>query len=237
MESPSQDSAKSLDLKWVQRYQEKKSTFLYPTEWVVRTLAGGNYPRLKIDKSRFCGARILDMGCGDGRNLSLLMNLGFKVHACEISETLIDELKQQASQREWEVDFRVGRNTSLPYANGYFDFVLSCSSFYYLSEQVQFETVIQEIGRVCAPGGLFVGNIPDPHNAVLRAGKQMPDGSVLIQDDPFSIRNGVRFMVAHDANQVAALLKPAFKPLAVGHQADDFYGLNVSGYIFVASRV
>ena len=27
----------------------------YPTEWVVRTLAGGNYPRLKLDKSGYRG--------------------------------------------------------------------------------------------------------------------------------------------------------------------------------------
>src|SRR6185295_11025592 len=70
----------------------------YPTEWVVRTLAGGNYPGLKMDKTRYRGARILDMGCGDGRNLPLLLDLGFDVHACEISPEIVNGLETLACQ-------------------------------------------------------------------------------------------------------------------------------------------
>jgi len=71
--------------RWSDFYEGRVPSDRYPTKWVVRTLAGGNYPYLKLDKARYKGACILDMGCGDGRNLPLLLNLGFEVHACEIS--------------------------------------------------------------------------------------------------------------------------------------------------------
>lgn len=70
---------------WAEFYSRKRLVARYPTGWVIRTLAGGNYPRLKMDKNCYAGARILDMGCGDGRNLPLLLDLGFEVHATEIT--------------------------------------------------------------------------------------------------------------------------------------------------------
>lgn len=87
----------------------------YPTEWVVRTLAGRNYPGLKIDKTRYQGARILDMGWGDGRNLPLLLDLGFEVHASEISPTIVSGLEALAQDLQWPVRFAVGLNANLPY--------------------------------------------------------------------------------------------------------------------------
>ncbi|MDQ6734616.1 MAG: class I SAM-dependent methyltransferase [Nitrospirota bacterium] len=230
-EAPKPDS----DL-WHRFYQEKQNRGRYPTEWVIRTLAGGNYPKLKIDKSKFAGARILDLSCGDGRNLPLLLDLGFEVHATEIAEPMIRELKKFALDRNWDVSFQVGRNTQLPYLDGYFDYVLSCSSFYYIDMSTAWEEVMREIARIVRPGGIFIANFPDPENAVLAHAEELPDGSMMIRDDPFKLRNGLRFMVARTTEDVARLIGPWFTPLGVGRQNDNFYGLMVSAYFFAAQR-
>lgn len=40
--------------RWQSHYAGGRSNErLYPTEWVVRTLAGGNYPRLQLDRSSY----------------------------------------------------------------------------------------------------------------------------------------------------------------------------------------
>lgn len=103
------------DSNWGEFYgnRYRASAGRYPTEWVVRTLAGGNYPGLKIDKANYQGARILDMGCGDGRNLPLLLDLGFEVHASEISPEIVGGLEGLARELQWQVRFAVGLNASL----------------------------------------------------------------------------------------------------------------------------
>lgn len=218
------------------RFYHRKHSGRFPTEWVIRTLAGGNYPGLKIDKSRYQGRRILDLSCGDGRNIPLLLHLGFEVHATEISEPIIADLQEVARDLEWNVSFKSGRNTELPYSDGYFDYVLSCSSFYYLEADTAWEQVMAEVARVVRPEGIFVANLPDPANAVVAGAEPLPDGSMLIQNDPFKLRNGLRFMVARSRDDVGRLLSPWFVPLGVGYQSDDFYGLKVSAYFFAAQK-
>lgn len=208
----------------------------YPTEWVVRTLAGGNYPGLRMDKSIYPGARILDMGCGDGRNLPLLLDLGFSVDACELSEELISPLKSLAETASWAVRFKAGANHNLPYPDAYFDYMLCCASCYYLDEQVSWPQVRAELSRVLKPGGVLVANFCDEENFILKDSILQTDGSTLICNDPYGLRNGSRFMVVRDRSHLTKILQPQFSPLGIGHLSDDFYGINVSGHIVVAQK-
>jgi SAM-dependent methyltransferase len=223
---------------WSSHYISQGSKHsLYPTEWVVRTLAGGNYPKLKMDKCRYLGARILDMGCGDGRNLGLLQDLGFEVHAVEISEAMIDKLQEAAGARGQRVQFAVGRNESLPYPDGHFDYMLCCSSCYYLEGDMSWAAVRKELARALKPGGRMIANFPDEQNAVLKDAIRHADGSLLITSDPFSIRNGSRFMAVAEMQGLETLLAPEFRLVGAGHQSDDFYGLQVSGFMTVSERL
>src|SRR2546423_515815 len=196
--------------RWHRFYSRKPTVGPYPTEWVVRTIAGANYPGLKLDKSKYAGATILDLSCGDGRNLPLLLSLSFEVHATEISEPLVNDLRQLATARSWPVSFRVGQNTSLPYPSQFFDYLLSCGSLYYLDIDTSWSDVIREIARIMQPGGILIANFPDPDNAVLSGGESLPDGSMVIRNDPFKLRNGLRFMVARSNEEVGRLIRSSF---------------------------
>lgn len=221
---------------WTEHYGAKKRG-LYPTEWVVRTLAGGNYPGLKIDKSKYPGARILDMGCGDGRNLGLLHDLGFEVHAVEISAEMIESLRAAAAGSGQETHFAVGRNDALPYADGFFDYMLCCASCYYLEGGMSWSKVRAELARVIKPGGLMVANFCDEQNSVLKDAVRHDDGSLIITSDPFNIRNGSRFMAVAKTADLQPLLAPEFRLVGSGHQSDDYYGLQLSGFLTVSERI
>ncbi len=222
---------------WQNFYSRNRVSGRYPTEWGVRTLAGGNYPDLKIDKSRYRGARILDMGCGDGRNLPLLLDLGFEVHATEINPEIVASLQEMADGNGWRVSFKVGVNASLPYPDGHFDYMLCCASCYYLEGDMTWIAVRKELARVLKPGGLMIANFCDEQNAVLKDAIRHADGSLLITSDPFSIRNGSRFMAVAEMEGLEPLLAPEFRLVGAGHQSDDFYGLQVSGFMTVSERL
>jgi hypothetical protein len=70
-------------------YKEKNPKFVYPPEWVVRTFLG-NYPKLSLDKSKYAGSKILDIGFGDGRCFPLLHNNGFLCYDVEITDDIIN---------------------------------------------------------------------------------------------------------------------------------------------------
>ncbi len=104
---------------WTRHYGARHSGKRYPTEFVLRTLMG-NYPDLQLDKTRYPSASMLDLSCGDGRNLELLQDLGFRVSATEITEELLTPLRERFP----DVAFATGKNHALPYADGAFDYIL-----------------------------------------------------------------------------------------------------------------
>lgn len=82
----------------------------------------------------------------------------------------------------------------------------------------------------------MVANFCDEDNFLLRDSVLQEDGSFLITNDPYDLRNGSRFMAVRDKAQLTELLSPQFSPLAVGHLRDDYYGIRVSGPIVVAQK-
>jgi SAM-dependent methyltransferase len=210
---------------------------IYPTEWIIRTLAAPNYPGMQLDKADYKEAKILDLSCGDGRNLALLQNLGFSVYASEVSDDIVTLLESQKERMGWTVDFFAGTNTALPVGNAFFDYLLSCWSFYYLQGETVVPEVLKEIARVLKPGGYFIAGIPDAKNSVLQGATLLDDGSMMIRNDPNKLRNGERFMVANNADEVRALLAPYFDNIKVGYLYDDYFGLVVSGFVFVCQKV
>lgn len=219
---------------WGSKHAEGIEANLYPTEWLVRVLAGGNYPRLKLDKSRYAGGRIVDFSCGDGRNLALLQDLGFEVHATEISQTSVDRLR--ATPRYGHVRFEVARNGHAPYPDAFFDYVVACGSCYYLDEKQTFLSVLEEVSRILKPGGAFIGNVPDHRNFLAQGGAHNPDGTMTIGHDPYGLRNGQRLMFFEDAVSLEQCLRPFFSDLSVGSFNDDYFGIVVAGLLFVGRK-
>ena len=62
--------------RYARRHASRQQGKLYPVEFVVRMFLG-SYPRLTMDRASYAGSAILDLGCGDGRNLAFLRDLGF----------------------------------------------------------------------------------------------------------------------------------------------------------------
>ena len=173
-------------------YSERNPEKVYPVEFVVRTFLG-TYPQLKLDRSSYCGAKILDLGFGDGRNMPLLHDLGFEIYGVEISDKIGRLTKQRMDKLNVPVQLSTGSNSHLPFQDKTFDFVLACHSCYYVTPGERFDDNLREIARVLRDGGRFVFSLAKTDSYILGKALQMGNGLYQITHDPYGLRSGSIF--------------------------------------------
>ena len=223
-------TVKTITTAYNQYYAKDSEICLYPVEFVVRTFLG-RYPNLTLDKSQYVGKRILDLGYGDGRNMPLLANLGFKVYGVEISS----EINQMANKRLGHLgvsaDLELGDNTNIPFDNAYFDYLLACHSCYYVKEGDSFADNLAEIARVLKQNAIFVCSLPFTDTYILKDAKILSDNHYQIQNDPYGLRKDTIFKAFSNKEEIAETFSEHFQDLRIGFCDDDFYGIHQKVWI------
>ena len=102
--------------------------------------------------------RVLDAGCGGGRNAHYLMRCGADVHGIDADPDQIGRIQVLAAEIAPGLpitNFGVGRLTDLPFENDHFDAVICSAVLHFARDSAEFETMVAEMWRVLRPGGLF----------------------------------------------------------------------------------
>ena len=97
-------------------------------------------------------SKVLDLGCGIGRNALYLANNNFDVYAFDLSESGLRQLKEEAKRMNLGVNVKQGDMLSLPYEDDCFDCILAFHSIYH-TDYEGLKTVVSEIKRVLGKGG------------------------------------------------------------------------------------
>jgi tellurite methyltransferase len=106
--------------------------------------------------------RILDAGCGGGRNLPFFFAHGFEVHVSDIEPGAIDVVRALAREHGASLpDERLhcGSLESLPWQGGVVDAVICSAVLHFARDEAQFAAMLREMWRVLAPGGLFFARL------------------------------------------------------------------------------
>ena len=218
-----------------QYYKKRTHIHVYPVEFVVRTLLG-NYPNLTMDQHSYAGSKLLDLGYGDGRNMPLFHNIGFKISGLEISQ----EINRLASERlealGIDAELKVGQNNCIPYKNKFFDFIVACHSCYYVNEDCTFEENLIEISRVLRTEGVFIASLPMRDNFIFKDAELLSDGHYRITKDPYGIRKGTIHKTFMDEGEIIEIFSPHYKDMSIGYINDNYYGINVKMWIIKATR-
>jgi SAM-dependent methyltransferase len=100
---------------------------------------------------------VLDLACGAGRHTAVLRRRGYRTLGIDLSLTLL------ARMRVRELPRVAGDMRRLPFAAESFDWVLNFfTSFGYFAGERENFLVLEEVGRVLAPGGRFLIDLMNP---------------------------------------------------------------------------
>lgn len=134
----------------------------------------------QILKERFnTEDRILDAGCGRGRNMVWFAKNGFKIEGCDLSEEALYVAKVATGLPS--TAFKFAALEELPYENESFNVIICNAVLHFAASEVHFKKMFSEMVRVLKPDGiLFIRMTSDfglPKNY-----KALGDGRYLLAD-------------------------------------------------------
>ena len=127
--------------------------------------------------------RVLDAGCGAGRNSEYLMRCGADVYGVDAEATQIERIRHVAATIAPNLPptrFSVARLDDLPFPVGHFDAVICSAVLHFSQDTVQFEKAVSEMWRVLTPGGARLASTIGVEERVKHLRDrwyQLPDGS------------------------------------------------------------
>ncbi|HEX8145922.1 MAG TPA: methyltransferase domain-containing protein [Pyrinomonadaceae bacterium] len=114
-------------------------------------------------KGRFDpGMRLLDAGCGSGRNLVYFLREGFEVCAVDTSRDAIAHVRALArtlAPRLPEENFRTEPVEKMSFGDESFGAVLSSAVLHFARDEAHWLAMMREMWRVLKPGGLFFARL------------------------------------------------------------------------------
>ena len=104
------------------------------------------------------GMRIVDAGCGSGRNLVYFLREGFEVFAADADGQAVESVRTLARRLAPslpESNFRVEPVERMSFDDACAEAVLSSAVLHFARDDAQFEAMLRGTWRVLKPGGLF----------------------------------------------------------------------------------
>lgn len=138
----------------------------------------------QVMKGRYIkGDRILDAGCGEGRNLTWFVNEQVEIFGVDINEDNISYLKTLHPKLPAN-QFQVASLTATGFADNFFNHIICSAVLHFAENEEHFFAMLNELVRIVNPGGsLFIRMTSDIgiEKLVTKVSEHqylLPDGSV-----------------------------------------------------------
>ena len=145
--------------KWDQAWSNLEAQPWYPDEQFVRFLARYISRRtgFDVDDVSCMGESkpaVLDIGCGKGRHVVTLAELGIDAYGCDISEVAVAFARKWLESRDLNGEIVRSDLGSIPFESGLFDAVACHGVLDHMLESDRSAGVV-EVQRLLKPGGYF----------------------------------------------------------------------------------
>jgi len=104
------------------------------------------------------GMRVLDAGCGYGRNLVYLLREGCEVYAVDAEVQAIEHVRQLSASLDTGLpskNFQVAPIEHMPLPDDFADVVICNSVLHFARDEAHFRAMLSELWRVLRPGGML----------------------------------------------------------------------------------
>lgn len=108
------------------------------------------------------GDRVLDAGCGFGRNLVYLLRAGYDVYGVDADPDAVTAVRALASTIAPTLPaehFRVESLDRMSFRDGFATVVIASAVLHFATDDAQFDAMVREIWRVLAPGGMLFSRL------------------------------------------------------------------------------
>jgi SAM-dependent methyltransferase len=102
--------------------------------------------------------RVLDAGCGYGRNIVYLLREGAEVFALDQDVEGIEHVRRLSASLGTGLpaeNFQTGLIERMPFADGFADVVICSSVLHFARNEEHFRSMLAELWRVLRPGGML----------------------------------------------------------------------------------
>jgi SAM-dependent methyltransferase len=140
----------------------------------------------QILKNRFSTEmKILDAGCGEGRNAVYFLNAGFQIFGIDQEELAIQYLRFVAKSLNPSYDvhrFQIGAMEEIPFHQEAFEAVICSAVLHFAKGEAHFWEMMQELTRVLKPGGILWFRMCTGFGGVLEQSEDLGEGKYLLPD-------------------------------------------------------
>ena len=114
-------------------------------------------------KGRFIpGMRILDAGCGSGRNLVYFLRAGYEVFSVDESSEALAQTRRMAAELAPHLpqdNFRAEPVQRMSFPDASFDVVISSAVLHFAGHEQEWDSMVKEMWRVLKPSGIFFARL------------------------------------------------------------------------------
>ena len=153
--------------------------------------------------------KLLDVGCGNGRNLYYFLRNGYQVAGIDPDAQAVRKVKELSTALapgNPPENFVVCPAENLPFADASFDLVICSAVLHFARDEQHFESMLRSMFRVLRPGGYFFARLASDIGIEARI-KSLGKGRYLLPD------GSERFLVNEQkllqyTNELGALYEP-----------------------------
>ncbi|MFD2200240.1 class I SAM-dependent methyltransferase [Shivajiella indica] len=131
--------------------------------------------------------KILDAGCGEGRNSIYFLHQGYRIFGTDMNPTAIQMARIYAKtiQKDYDIHrFQTCSLEDMPFHEGAFDAMISSAVLHFSKSSQHFHQMMAEMMRILKPGGFFFlrmctdqGNMKENSSHLGKGVYLLPDGS------------------------------------------------------------